>query len=75
MTRQPLSRDKLQVVLACVRHATNTFGPTPPIFRLVSAKRRLPARTRRLERRNGDHGAVRRPRLVPRRRVQGANPT
>jgi hypothetical protein len=56
---------------ACHEHIWPDAANLPACERETKAA----GRTRRLERRNGDHGAVRRPRLVPRRRVQGANPT
>ena len=40
MTRNSVARYELQVVLACLGHATHPFGPAPPNSRPVSAKRR-----------------------------------
>jgi hypothetical protein len=74
MTREPVSRDKLQVVPACLRHATNTFGPAHQISRLASEKTKLSTARHPLERRNGDQNAVQRPRLAPRSRRQRTNP-
>jgi len=41
MTHEPLSRDRLQTVLACAGHATNSTGSASPITLLVAAKRAL----------------------------------
>jgi hypothetical protein len=44
MTRQPVSRHRRQVVMACRGHATNPFCRAPPNSRLMARNERCPSR-------------------------------